>query len=235
MRRTDDGYIDLDDDIVRDGESVRVRLYLTDTVQLEDGGPRFIRHEAARDARAAARDARDEMVRRAEDAWKVDARRKAKPPDDDDDGDDGDDTMDANMQLAFDVADHRPGFRFAPRAQRQSVCDARDEMIRRATTAWRMPQQPQRTTRSRDAAEPDMGTSVEELAVRRHLYGAPGLGDPSTSHAAEFRGEQAQRERDRAWTSYKDQLTNAWRGRRTDPRRAAQEESRLERWKASSE
>ena len=222
------------DDVLADGESIRVPVYLCDTVQLTDDGPRFLRmaNEGTRDARAAAR---DEMIWRAEDAWKVDVRRKAKPPDDDDDGDDGEDTMDANIQQAFDVADHRPGFRYATDAARVAVRDARDEMIRRATTAWRTPQQPQRTTRSRDAAEPDMGTSVEELAVRRHLYGAPGLGDPSTSHAAEFRGEQAQRERDRAWTSYKDQLTNAWRGGRTDPRRAAQEESRLERWKASSE
>jgi hypothetical protein len=115
-------------------------------------------------------------------------------------------------------------------------------MIRRAEGAWRTPQQPQRTVRSTDAAEPDMGTSPDELAMRRHMFGAPGLpaaSDPDVDSAMTMRGhmgelfERSQRQRDRAWGSYKDQLTNAWRGGRTDPRRAAQEESRLERWKGS--
>ena len=196
--------IDDDDNIVRDGESVSVRVNLTDTVRFdEDGRERFVRNEAARDART----------------------RKAKPPDDDDDGDDGDNTIDA--------ADHRPGFRHATDAVRAAVRDARQEMIDRATSAWRCtPQQPQRATRSRDA-EPDMGTSPDELMMRRHMFGAPGLPDPSTSHAMEFQGEQAQRRRDAAWVRYRDGLANAWRGGRTDPRRAAQEESRLERWKGS--
>ena len=193
--------IDDDDNIVRDGESVSVRVNLTDTVRFdEDGRERFVRM--------------------------ADARRK-KPPDDDDD-DDGD-TMDDNMQRAFDA--HRPGFRFAPRAQRQSVCDARDQYVRQLTDAWR--RTPTRTTR--DAAEPDMGTRPDELAMRRHMFGASGLPDPSTSHAMEFQGEQAQRRRDAAWVRYRDGLANAWRGGRTDPRRAAQEESRLERWKAPLE
>ena len=214
MKRDSVIRIDNDDDnIARDGETVSVRVNLTDTVRFdEDGRERFVRNEAARDART----------------------RKAKPPDDDDDGDDGDNTIDA--------ADHRPGFRHATDAVRAAVRDARQEMIDRTTSAWRCtPQQPQRATRSRDA-EPDMGTSPDELAMHRHMYGAPGLptaSDPDVDSAMTMRGhmgelfERSQRQRDRAWGSYKDQLTNAWRGGRTDPRRAAQEESRLERWKGS--
>jgi hypothetical protein len=203
-RRTDDQYIDPDDNIARDGETVSVRVNLTDTVRFDEHG-------------------REHFVRMA------DARRKARPPDDDDDDDGGDDTMDAST---INAADYRPGFRFArPRAQRRSVCDARDEYVRQLTDAWR--RTPTRTTR--DAAEPDMGTRPDELMMRRHMFGAPGLPDPSTSHAAEFQGEQAQRRRDAAWVRYRDGLANAWRGGRTDPRRAAQEESRLERWKAPLE
>ena len=215
MKRDSVIRIDNDDDnIARDGETVSVRVNLTDTVRFDEHGrEHFVRNEAARDART----------------------RKAKPPDDDDDGDDGDDNIDA--------ADHRPGFRYAARDARAAVRDARDEMIRRAEGAWRTPQQPQRTTRSRDA-EPDMGTSPDELAMRRQLFGPAGLpaaSDPDADPGVTMRGhmgelfERSQRQRDRAWGSYKDQLSNAWRGGRTDPRRAAQEESRLERWKAPSE
>jgi hypothetical protein len=101
-RRIDDD----DDNIVRDGESVSVRVNLTDTVRFdEDGREHFLRM--------------------------ADARRK-KPPDDDDDDDDGD-TMDANM----DVANHRPGFRYATDAVRAAVRAARQGMIDRATSAWR--------------------------------------------------------------------------------------------------
>jgi hypothetical protein len=205
MRRIDND----DDDIVRDGETLRTRIFLTDRVVLEDGGPRFVRN--------------------------VDARRKAKPPpdDDDDDDDDGDNTTDNNT---IDAADHRPGFRYATDATRAAVRDARQGMIDRATSAWRTPQQPQRTTRSRDA-EPDMGTSPDELAMRRHLFGPAGLpaaSDPDADPGVTMRGhmgelfERSQRARDRAWGSYKDQLSNAWRGR-TDPSRALTIERQLER------
>jgi hypothetical protein len=192
MRRIDDD----DHGVVADGETVSVRVNLTDTVRFDEDG-------------------REHFVRMA------DARRKAKPPDDDDDDDD--DTMDA--------ADHRPGFRYATDAVRAAVRDAREEMIRRATDAWRTPQQPQRAVRSRDGAEPDMGARPGEAMMHRHMFGAPGLGDPSTSHAMEFQGEQAQRRRDAAWSRYRDGLANAWRGGRTDPRRAAQVEGLQERWR----
>jgi hypothetical protein len=193
--------IDDDDNIARDGETVSVRVNLTDTVRFDEDG-------------------REHFVRMA------DAHRK-KPPDDDDD-----DTTDA---ADIDVHDYQPGYRLTTDAARAKARAARQGMIDRATSAWR--RQPQRASdmRSRDAAEPDLGTRPDELMMRRHMFGAPGLPDPSTSHAAEFQGEQAQRRRDAAWVRYRDGLANAWRGGRTDPRRAAQEESRLERWKAPSE
>jgi hypothetical protein len=52
--------------------------------------------------------------------------------------------------------------------------------------------------------------------IRRHLYGEPDNG--------------AQGRRDRAWNAYKDELGNAWRGGRTDPRAATQIEREGERW-----
>jgi hypothetical protein len=175
------------DDVLADGESIRTPLYLTDTVQLTDDGPRFVRNEAARDARAV-----------------------------------------------MDMAGHRPGYVALTDDQIAKRLEARDAMIRRAENAWRTPRP------NRDGAEPDMGTSPDELAMHRHMYGAPGLptaSDPDVDSAMTMRGhmgelfERSQRQRDRAWGSYKDQLTNAWRGGRTDPRRAAQVEGLQERWR----
>jgi hypothetical protein len=152
MRRGDDD----DDGVVADGETVSVRVNLTDTVRFdEDGRERFLRM------------ADDNM-------------------------------MDANT---FDVADHQPGFRFAPRAQRQSVCDARDEMIRRAENAWRTP--------VGDAAQPDNSSPPE--VMQRHLRTEP--------------DGNAQRKRD-AWADYRDRLGSAWR---TNPQRASAVEAQLER------
>ena len=116
-RPTDDAYIDEDNFEIPDGGRVKVPLYLTDTVRFEDGRERFLRspdaaardgRTAARDddratfdaaahqpgfryasdaARAAVRDARAEMIRRAENAWRtppqrdVTAARDAAEPD----------------------------------------------------------------------------------------------------------------------------------------------------------
>jgi hypothetical protein len=209
-RRTDND--DADDNIVRDGETVSVRVNLVDTIRFDqDGRERFVRM--------------------------ADARRKKPPDDDDDDGDN--DTTDA---ADIDVRDYQPGYRLTTDAACAKARAARQEMIDRACNAWRrqpqQPQQPQRAMHSRDAAEPDLGSSPE--AMRRHMYGAPGLpaaSDPDVDSATTMRGhmgelfERSQRQRDRAWGSYRDQLTNAWRGGRTDPRRAAQVEGLQERWR----
>jgi hypothetical protein len=194
MPRIDDD----DDNIVRDGETVSVRVNLTDTVRFDaDGRERFVRMA-------------DEAVRET-------------------------DTTDAST---IDAADYRPGFKYATDAARAGVRDARQEMIDRACDAWRRTP----TCTTRDAPQPDLGMRPGE-AMNRHLFGAPGLSAASVPDAdpgMTMRGhmgelfERSQRQRDRAWGSYKDQLSSAWRGR-TDPRRAAQEESRLERWKAPSE
>jgi len=160
MKFSDDGD---DNDVLADGETLRTRIFLTDRVVLADDRPHFVRHEAARDARAAD----------------------------------------------IDVRDYQPGYRHATDAARAAVSDARDEMIQRATTAWRTPQRGG-DMRSRDAAEVDLGAPPE--AMRRH-------------HALEFRGEQAQRERDRAWSRYRDGLANAWKA---DPRAAGAIERRAE-------
>jgi hypothetical protein len=203
MPRIDDD--DSDSDTVRDGETVSVRVNLTDTVRFdEDGRERFVRM--------------------------ADARRKAKPPDDDDDDDN--DTTDA---ADIDVRDYQPGYRLTADAARAKARAARQEMIDRATSAWRTPQ-PQRAVS--DAAEPDLGSSPE--AMRRHLLGPPGLSspsDPDIDSGAVMRGhmgelfERSQRQRDRAWQGYRDGLASAWRGGRTDPRRAAQVEGLQERWR----
>jgi hypothetical protein len=115
MRR---GYLDLDDDDdceVKDGESVRTPLFLTDTVRFENHQPHFVRATAGADlnladhqpgfryatdaARAAVRDARDQMIRRAESAWRLDARPQFTCPEchgtgKDPDGDSDDDKCD---------------------------------------------------------------------------------------------------------------------------------------------
>ena len=120
MPRIDDD--DSDSDTVRDGETVSVRVNLTDTVRFdEDGRERFVRM--------------------------ADARRKAKPPDDDDDDDN--DTTDA---ADIDVRDYQPGYRQCDDAARAKARAARQGMIDRATSAWRRQPQRASDMRSRDAA-----------------------------------------------------------------------------------
>jgi hypothetical protein len=75
-------YLDDDDldDEVPPGGSVRVPLYLTDS-DARDHQPHFVRavtDAAVRDARAAARDARDQMIERATNAWRMAGRVQSK-------------------------------------------------------------------------------------------------------------------------------------------------------------
>jgi hypothetical protein len=74
-----------------------------------------------------------------------------------------------------------------------------------------------------------------EALLRRHLRGPDddGAPDPGDIGAVERRrlterGAEAQRERDRAWTRYRDNLANAWK---TDPRAATRIERQGERWR----
>jgi hypothetical protein len=78
---TEDGY-HFDDDELEDGRSVRVPMYLMDAVDAKwafdarDHQPGYrplsdsVTDAKVEDARSAARDARDEMIRRTQDAWR---------------------------------------------------------------------------------------------------------------------------------------------------------------------
>jgi hypothetical protein len=121
-------------------------------------------------------------------------------------------------------------------AARDAARAARDQWIERMCDAWRTPQ------RARDAAEPDAAEALlrrapaphddPAAALRRHLFGpdddgAPGPGDIG---AVERRLTEQQRERDRAWARYRDNLANAWK---TNPRAASQieREAESEKWR----
>jgi hypothetical protein len=108
-----------------------------------------------------------------------------------------------------DFAWGRPGYHVTDDQQvtDQKVRDARmiarDEMIRRAESAWKRP-----TRAVWDGPEPDSGTPPSEM-MRRHLNVDPD-GD-----------DDAQAKRDAAWEAYKDQLQNAWKTPGCDPNAAA--------------
>jgi hypothetical protein len=88
MRRIDD---DNDDEVVRDGEGVRVPVYLIDTVRFQDGQPHFLRAPDAASkstnlgdfdaARDAVRAARDTWIKQTCDAWKRTPTRDTAEPD----------------------------------------------------------------------------------------------------------------------------------------------------------
>jgi len=248
--------VDDDDDVLADGESVKVPLYLTDAhdddeLATFDAADHRSGFRLTSDAeRAAVADARDEMIRRMCDAWRgpqrdaADARRKRRLPDDDDDPDENNDEpegsggqynrqYEARGRIGKSALSHEVDGRDGARA-------ARDEYVRRLTDAWRSPGGGQLSTSPRDAAEPDLGSTPEELALRSHLFGAPGLrqpSDPDVDPSETMRGhlgelsEQVQRSRDREWSRYRDNLQNAWRGGRTDPRTAPAREREIEEWK----
>jgi len=152
------------------------------------------------------REARDAMIKRAENAW------RKKNGDDDDDDDEELDNACSRRTDARSISDARA----AATASYIALCA-------RLRDAWR-------SSPSRDGAG---GPDAEEL-LRRPLGGndpdddgAPDPGDPMAvmrRHLTERGGEQAQRERDRAWNSYKDQLSRAWQQGRTDPHRAVEVE-----------
>jgi hypothetical protein len=136
-------------------------------------------------------------------------------------------TVRTPMMIMDSACGHRPGFVQLTDELIAKRWEARDAMIRRAEQAWRTP--------DRDAAEPDLGSRPEEL-LRRHLWGKPdddGASDPGNPSAVmrrhlTKRDEQAQRERDLAWTRYRDNLANAWK---TNPRAATAIERQGERWR----
>jgi hypothetical protein len=194
-----------DTDIIADGGSVRVPLYLCDSVQraVLDAYGRRTGYARLTDAAQVKmrREARDTMIKRAENAWRLDARRKKNRDDDDDDDDDYNETdPDKIGQSALSV-----------RTDARSISDARaaatasyHQMCARLRDAWRM----------QDAPQPDNSSSSAEW--RRHMASVPDPGDPKVR-------------RDKAYQDYTTNLSNAWMQGRTDPSRADEVEERLER------
>jgi hypothetical protein len=116
------------EDIVEDGESVRVPLYLCDSVQRQ-----FV------DADQMRQDARQEMIDRATTAWRENKAPTFVGASD-------------RRQLSFDAA--------------QTMRNAAyHRMVAKISDAWRTPPH-------RDAAQPDTGTPPDDL-MQRHLRTEP--------------------------------------------------------------
>jgi hypothetical protein len=196
----------VDPEICRDGETTRRPLLMMDGDRDASYAHTHMRNPA-RDGTligrpgygvlddeqiASRREARQEMIDRSTSAW--DARKK-RPPDPDEDDDDDDDANDA-----------RAGARGAYAGYVQRLRDA-----------WRHPP-------ARDFAQPDQGTRPEDLALvrgrplphddpgaalRSHLSTGPGSDQPA---------EGAQARKDRAYSDYTRELSEAWKS----PRHATQ-------------
>jgi hypothetical protein len=194
---------DDDDDEVADGQTLRVPALLMDSANAMLGRrPQFA---ALTDAQVAARrDARDEMIKRAEQAWRnpADARRRKPPDDENGNGDDPDEDED-NLGREKDrrSVDARAGAR-----------DAYHQMVGRLNNAWKTP--------NRDAVEPPAPHDDPVAAMRRHLGGA----DPRRAAAVAAETERAkgagniaelkaalERDRDRIHEQRKRDLESAWR------------------------
>jgi hypothetical protein len=173
------------------GAQVAERLAVRDAGFTSAGKPDLSLHQPGfRLADQATRDsvssARNEMIARATSCWQTDNRRR--PPDDDPDDPDEDELdreRDRRSADSRSLADIRAG-----------AIRARESYVRRLQDAWRTPKPgPALEPRfSRDAAEPDNGSSAETM--RRHLRSEP--------------DDDAQARRDAAWNSYKDNLQRAW-------------------------
>jgi hypothetical protein len=198
---------DLDDDEdlhdeVPPGGSVRVPIHLMDAVQLavtrkfakfvaRDHQPHH--GELTGEQRKLRQDTRTQYLAGLQDAWR--------PPKVAQNATFGKHDAKDNLSLAFTTPDDDP-------MRRRTA--AYDEMVQRATNAWRTPH--------KDWAEPDMGSRPQELALRRRLRNEPD----------EPEADDAQGRRDAAWARYRDQLASAWK---TNPNAATQIERQGERWR----
>jgi hypothetical protein len=75
-----DAWLGPADEVVRDGESVRVPMFLCDGMDGRRSG--YLQYTDAQNE--MRRSARQGMIDRAQNAWRMDARRKKLPPDDED-------------------------------------------------------------------------------------------------------------------------------------------------------
>jgi hypothetical protein len=186
------------DRVARDGESISIPVLMCDSLagyrrgyvspaQLTGHQPGFV---ALSDAQIAERRrARDAWVRNLSDAWRGDARRKKPPDDDDENGGDDDDETNNEDRRSRSASDARA-----------AATRSYDAMVRRLSNAWRGP--------GRDAAQPDLGSTAEELMRR----GTEGRTDPNAATEIEQRLEieRAQRRRDLSSAWQQSNPTRSW-------------------------
>jgi hypothetical protein len=238
VMRKRDAYVDDDDVVRRDGESVRVPLHLMDGVQRAIAGrtldarahqPHYARlTDEQAHARGAARAA---WIRQLGDAWK----RDATPPqftcpechgtgrDPDSDSPDGrcdecggsgyiDPPTNAARKQQHETFPMRrspdTSLRADAAAARRSAHDA---YCRRIQNAWRGTEVTSKLVIA-DAAEPDASVT---------LLGGHLSAEPAASAAAL---------RESSYEEYKKRVANAWQQGRTDPGRASAIEQQRERW-----
>jgi len=211
MRKRD--HLDLDDDIVADGESVRRPMLMM------DHRPGYAR---LTDAQVRARrEARDAYVQKLQTAWRTDARRKR--DDDDEDDDDELDNNDRSISDACAMAMRKAAYiswrarlsdawRMTP--TRDGPGSAAAEELLRCHLGGDEPARDHENPRIPDPTDP--GDPNENL-IRRHLT--------TESTAA------AQRERDRIWEDYRQRLSTAWQTGQTNPRAATAIERQGEQWR----
>jgi hypothetical protein len=194
------------DDLVADGERMRVPLALMD-----GGGDRPRDALAGRRPGYATPDAdqvtmrktsRAEMIRASQDAW-MDARRKKPPPDPDPDPDPDEDDDDDDVTHAWEPE-------FDARDARACARRSYDAMCARLRDGWRTPP-------TQDFAQPDQSTTPAELALlrRRPLPHDDPEGSLrnhlSTGPGPIYAEPDAQKRRDAAWQGYTSSLSEAWK------------------------
>jgi hypothetical protein len=207
---------DDDDDLIfpaaRDGESIRVPVYLMDS--MAGFRPGFVRVSDA--YVAVRRAARDAYIRDLTSAWKDGGRvRHREPPDDED-----------NLRRERDRREYpRDARRFT--AEAYDVADAARTasylaMCQRLTDAWKQ-------TPNRDWGQPDMGSRPEEQ--RREIRQIASRPDPNESLVRSGGNAPSPGDRERMYAQRNHDLENAWRMMgRTDPNKAGQIENQRERW-----
>jgi hypothetical protein len=175
--RSRDFHLGLEDDeaVARDGETVRVRLLMCDSIPRS--GYRLLDDEQV----AARREARSAWIKQQTDAWRGPNQKDARGEPDDDDDEDAD-ARDRRRRKASDGCDPR-----AIADARRGATAAYRRMVTRLGDAWRRP--------VGDFAEPSIHSRPEEL-MRRHLGGDPTDPDRAGSVEAELEITRAQRKRD---------------------------------------
>jgi hypothetical protein len=126
-----------DFEVARDGETVRQRMLLMDSAAKPEPPVWRSGFALLSDAEVAARQAaRQGMIDRAQNAWRMDARKKP-PPDDDDD--DGEDTEDARRDRRARVEQNVPVAKPVVHGEVADARAARARYVARLEDAWRKP------------------------------------------------------------------------------------------------